>query len=63
MNPEKVGLDAQDSIPSSVNIPLTALGLDVAKPQLGRIFLAKTRDDGYLGPDRLFRTRRKGKDA
>ena len=58
-----MALTAQDSIAPSVKIPLTALGPDVAKPQLGRIFLAKTRDDGYLGPDRLFRTRPKEKDA
>ena len=55
--------DAQDSIAPSVKISLTALGPDVALPQLDREELAKTRDDGYLGPGRLFRTRPKEKDA
>ena len=45
MNPEKVGLDAQDSIPSFVKFPLTALGPDVARIAMDRELLAKMRDD------------------
>ena len=45
MNPEKVALDAQDSIAPSVNISLTALGPDVARIALDRELLAKMRDD------------------
>ena len=53
MNPEKVGLDAQDSIPSSVNIPLTALGPDVARIELDPKISAKMRDDEISAQSRL----------